>query len=244
MTRPGPPARLSTLSVFHSESGLHGFFGWARRAPTSRKRFSARAVPVKVLRTSLVTEDPATYALRTVRPFPPAAVRRRPYSAPLPIQLPLDSHSCEGLRLREVARVGARPPACHAARPPRRGLRCRLDPRPAHRAVARGAGRAAAAQGRAAAGLPGARGSGRGLRALARRGWGVGRPPRRRARGAALYLPLRGDRDTGAVLSIRRTPLSIGAGEPEEARRRSLLVYMEHPDSYRYAMGSESDGAE
>ena len=42
---PGPPGRLSALSVFYSKSVLCGAFVWARRALNSQKRgFSARAV--------------------------------------------------------------------------------------------------------------------------------------------------------------------------------------------------------
>ena len=44
---PGPPGRLSALTVFHSKSFLYGAFVWARRALTSpKRRFPARAVVV------------------------------------------------------------------------------------------------------------------------------------------------------------------------------------------------------
>jgi hypothetical protein len=43
---PGPPGRLSVLSIFHSKSVSYGVFVWARRALNSpKRRFSARAVP-------------------------------------------------------------------------------------------------------------------------------------------------------------------------------------------------------
>jgi hypothetical protein len=44
-TRPGPPGRLSALSVFLFNSIFYGAFVWARRALNSQKRrFPARAV--------------------------------------------------------------------------------------------------------------------------------------------------------------------------------------------------------
>jgi hypothetical protein len=46
---PGPPGRLSALSVSHSKSVLCGPFVWARRALNGQKRwFSARAVDLRV----------------------------------------------------------------------------------------------------------------------------------------------------------------------------------------------------
>jgi hypothetical protein len=43
---PGPPGRLSALSVFLCKSFFYGVFVWARRAlNTQKRRFPARAVP-------------------------------------------------------------------------------------------------------------------------------------------------------------------------------------------------------
>ena len=46
---PGPPGRLSALTVFHSKSVLYGAFVWARRALNSpKRRFLARKVRVEL----------------------------------------------------------------------------------------------------------------------------------------------------------------------------------------------------
>jgi hypothetical protein len=49
---PGPPARLSALSIPHSKSGLNGGFGWARLALNNQKT----VVPDKDQKAHLASE--------------------------------------------------------------------------------------------------------------------------------------------------------------------------------------------